>query len=317
MRRPSVRYFFLAAVLFAAVAYAGLQIYVRHLVDRHLQAAVLAAPALDDIQYDGLAVRLLPFRLVFDEIQLRPAGGLDPIPIRRAHLDQFKPGRNLPQRLAASLEGLRIAADHPSAAPLREILQRLGMQRIVVDVHLGLEQDAGQPKTWRGHLELQVQQIGILRVALAIENLDIERIGQASANAADWWTILTPVGIRKIAIEFEDRGGVERVVADRARRDGSLPSAARLEIRRAIEAAARREGILPLGRHLSEFVAAPVRLGYYSGNTEPVYLVRLLWSRGIRDWCLALQVTGYRPPSPRRHPWASAAASIPGIPPLP
>ncbi len=317
MKRPPARILLLAAVLLAAVVYAGLQVYLRHLVDRHLQAAVLAAPGLDDIQYDRLAIDLLPFGLAFDEIVLKPAGGLDPIPIRRARLNEFKPGRSLPQRLDVSLEGLRIEADHPSAAPLHEASLRLGMEIIEIDLHLGLEQDAGRPKAWRGHAELNVHKAGILRMALAVKNLDTAEMEQAFAKASDLWTILTPVGIRTVAVEFEDAGLVDRMVADRARRAGGPPSAARLQIRQEIEAAARAEGILPLGRLLSDFVEAPVRLGYYSGNTEPVYLVRLLWSRTIRDWCLALQVKGYRPPSPRLNPWAPAAPSTPGKPPLP
>ena len=72
-----------------------------------------------------------------------------------------------------------------------------------------------------------------------------------------------------------------------------------------------------LGRLLADFVAAPVRIGYYTGNAEPVYLGRLLWSPEIRDWCRAMQVGGYRPPSPRLNPWETSAASIPGKPPLP
>ncbi len=317
MRRVPARIFLLATVLFAAAIYAGLQVYLRHLVDRHLQAAVLAAPGLDDIQYGRLAIDLLPFGLRFDEVVLKPAGGFDPIPIRRARLDQFKPGRNLPQRLDVSFEDLRLAADHPSAAPLHEALQRLAIKHIEVDLHFGLEQDAERPKAWSGHAELKVQKAGILRVALAVQNLDTEGLGRAFVKTTDWWTILTPVGIRTVAVEFEDAGLVDRMVADRARRDGSPPATARLQVRQAIEAAARAEGIFPLGRLLSEFVAAPVRIGYHSGNTEPVYLARLLWLRTIRDWCLALQVTGYRPPSPRLNPWAPAAPSTPGKPPLP
>ncbi len=306
-----------AVILLGVFVYTGLRTYLHHWVDRQLQATAAATPVLDDIRYARLKILLRPFRLEFQDVALKLAGGVDPLPVRRATLHQFQPGHPLPRRLALALEGIRIEDPHPAVAPLQASLRRLGMQHLDLDLGLRLEKSPGRANAWRGHAELDVRGGGILRLALAVDNLDDAAVWRALDNPDDWWRILPPVGIRAAAAEFEDGGLVDRILAAGGHGEAMTPPAARQYLRQAIETTAHREGILPLGRLLSEFIAAPVRIGYYTGNTEPVYLGRLLWSREVRTWCQALQVGGYRRPSPRRDPWMRAAVSTPGKPPPP
>ena len=307
--------FLLAAALLAAAGYIGLQIYLRYTVERHLQAAVLATPALTDITYGRLVIRLRPFGLELREVRLVSTGGIDPIPIRLVDLNRFTPGRPLPRHLSLALRDVRMSAVHPAVAPLQDLLEHLGLENLALDLDLNLEQIPNPVNSWRGHVELRIQQAGTLRLALAVDNLNANGILRAIENPVEWWRVLPPIGIRAGVVEFEDEGLVERIVAARARHTGLTPSAARRLVRADIEAAAQRYGILPLGRLLSEFAAAPARIGYYTGNTEPVYMGRLLLSRDVRDGLTALQVAGYRASSPRAMAWVSAAASIPGKPP--
>jgi hypothetical protein len=184
-----------------------------------------------------------------------------------------------------------------------------------MDLDLRLVQVASQVKAWRGQVELQVQQAGTLRVALAVENLDMEGVLRAAGQPVNWMAVLPPTGIRAVALEYEDEGLVERMVAGRARGAGQSPAAVREHFRQAIEAEARREKILPLGRLLSAFVADPLRIGYYTGNAEPVYLGRLLWVRRIGGWLQPFEIKGYRSATPRTNPWIPSTAAIPEKPP--
>lgn len=315
MKWPRRMGLLLAMALMAASIYAGLQIYLRHTVNRHLEAFVQTTAAISGIQYARLDVRLLPFGVELQQVALKPAGGADPIPIRRVHLDRFQPGAVFPDQLSLDLDGVRIPNTHPAVDPIRFLLKRVALKTLLIDLRIRLVHDASQAGTWHGHLELQVQRMGILRGALVVDNLDANGVLQAFDNPFNWLAVLPPAGIRTMVWEFEDNGLVARIVADRARRSDMTPAAARQHIRQGIEAAARHERIWPLGRLLSEYVADPVRIGYYTGNPEPVYLGRLLWSRSIRDGLRPLQVSGYRAPTPRLTPWVTAATSSPGKPP--
>ncbi len=304
-----------AAILLIIVVYTGLRVFLRHQVDGHLQSIASASPALAAIGYTRLDVHLAPLGLALRDVTLIPSGHNDTITIRRAVLSDYQPGRPLPHSLALALENVRIAAIHPSIAPLRAALLELGLTRLDLDCDLRLEKKPAQTHAWQGHVELRAERAGILRLMLEVDNLNIEGVLQALDNPHHWWAVLPPVGIRSVAVEFEDQGLVERVVNASARRNGWSPAAARHRLRQTVEAAARREKLSPLGLMLSEFIAAPVRIGYYNGNPEPVHLGRLLWSRRFSDWCQALQIAGYRPATPRKHPWAAATGSIPGKPP--
>lgn len=251
------------------------------------------------------------------QVTLQPAGGAAPIPINHAHLEHFQPGRTVPDRLTLNLDGIRVHQTHPAADPIRNLMQRLDLKTLTMDLHIRLAHDEKQANAWRGHVELQINHAGILRIAMAIENLEADGVLRALDNPLNWMAVLPPVGIRTIAGEFEDDGLVDRIVADRARRTGLTPAAARQRIRKELETAARKKKMSQLGGLLSEFVADPVRIGYYSGNPQPVYLGGLLWSRKVRDWLRALQITGYRAQTPRVNPWMMSAAAIAGKPPRP
>jgi hypothetical protein len=307
--------FLLAAVLLGAAIYAGARIGLRQMVNRQLAAAVQNTPGLDDIQYEHLEIRLRPLGLELVQVTLKSSGSVDPIPIRRAKLTRFTPGQALPRQLSVFLDDIRIPATHPALEPLRAPLQRLALKSLDMDLDLRLVQVASQAKAWRGQVELQVQQAGTLRVALAVDNLDMDGVLRAIDHPVNWMTVLPPTGIRAMALEYEDDGLVDRMVVDRARRTGQPPAAARQHFRQTIEAAARREKILPLGRLLSTFVADPIRIGYYTGNSEPVYLGRLLWARRIGGWLHPLEVRGYRASTPRVNSWVTSTAAIPEKPP--
>ncbi len=304
-----------AVILLGVVVYTGLRAFLRHQVDGHLQAIAAATPALDHIDYARLEIQLTPPGLALRDVSLIPPGQSDTITIRRAMLSDYKPGRPLPHRFSLSLENVHIAAPLPAAAPLETMRLHLGLTHLDCDIHLRLEKRPARAKAWQGHVELQAERVGILRFMLAVDNLSIEGVLQALDNPLLWWSVLPPVGIRAVAAEFEDRGLVEGIVNANARRDGWSPTAARQHLRETIEVTARRERLSPLGRLLSEFIAAPVRIGYYNGNPEPVHLGRLMWSRQFSDWCHALQVAGYRPTSPRAIPWVASTGTIPGKPP--
>lgn len=316
MKRRRRLHFLLTAALIAAALYTGLQFYLHQMVKRHLQTVVQATPAIEDIRYARLNVRMLPFRIELRQVALQPAGGAAPIPISQVHLDHFQPGRKVPDRLALSLNGIRVQQTHPTANHIRNHMQRLGIRTLVMDLHIRLAHDERQKNAWRGHVEIKIQQAGILRIAMVIENLDADGVLQALDNPLYWMAVLPPVGIRKIAGEFENGGLVERIVADRTRRTGLTPAGARQQIRKEIEVAARKKKISPLGGLLSEFVADPVRIGYYTGNPEPVYLGGLLWSRRVRDWLKPLLIRGYRASTPRVTPWTDSAAAMAAKPPL-
>ncbi len=313
MRRALL--FLAAAMLMAVVVHIGLQVFLRHQVDGHLQSLITVSPVLENIDYDRLEIQLAPLGLVLREVTLKPSGTNAPITVRRATLSDYRPGHPLPQRFALALENVRIAATDPATAPWPAMRHQLGLEHLDGDLELRLEQNRAQANAWQGHLVLQVERVGILRIMLAVENLNIEGAIQALDNPVLWWTVLPPVGIRAAAAEFEDGGLVEGVVAARARRDAISPAAARLRLREAIATAARRERLIPLGQHLSEFIAAPVRIGYYSRNPAPVRLGRLMWARRFSDWSHALQIEGYRASAPRVQPWVVSTGSIPEKPP--
>jgi hypothetical protein len=307
--------FLLAAVLLAVAIYAGVRIGLRHMVNRQLAAAVQATPGLDDIQYARLEIRLRPLGLELVQVALKPSEGAAPIPIRRVRIARFTAGRTLPRQLSLFLDDIRIHAAHPALGPFQTAIQRLALKSLDMDLNLRLVQVENRPKAWRGQVELQVQQAGTLRVALAVDNLDMERVRRAIDQPINWMTVLPPTGIRAMAVEYEDEGLVERMVAARARGTGQPPAAVRQHFRQAIEAAARREKILPLGRLLSAFVTDPLRIGYYTGNAEPVYLGRLLWIRRIGGWLQPFEIKGYRSATPRTNPWIPSTAAIPEKPP--
>ncbi len=307
----------LAAAVIAAAMYAGLQIYLHHAVDRHLQAAVRTTPELTDIRYGHMDVSLLPFGVELRNVELVTAGGARPIPIRRVNLNRFTAGRVLPEHLALSLYGARIHHTHPAAGPIDNLMQRLAMDTLDIDIHIRLVKDPVQENAWCGHVELHVRPAGILRLALAVDHLDEDGMARALDNPLNWLAVLPPVGIRAAALEFEEGGLVTRIISDRARRSGLTPAAARRRIGQEIETAARRKKILPLGHLLSAFVSDPVRIGYYTGNVTPVYMGRLMWSRRVRDWLRPLQVRGALASAPRNVPWMTTAAAIPGKPPHP
>lgn len=304
-----------ATVTIAVGIYLGLQGYLRHRVDRQLQATAQAIPAIAAIDYADLEVHLRPLGIELHQVRLIPQHGAAPIPIRRIHLKRFAAGEILPDHLDVSLYAARLPHRHPAVAPVAHLLTRLEMQTLDMDMHVALARDAAREKSWRGHLELQVQQAGILRIALAVENLDVNGILRALDNPLNWMMVLPPVAIRAAALEFEEGGLVGRIVADRARRTGTTPMAARRQLAAEIERAARQRKILPLGAPLAAFVTAPVRIGYHTGNPEPVYLGRLIWSAKARDWVTPLQVAGYLAEKPRQAPWIATAITIPGRPP--
>ncbi len=304
-----------AAIILGVVVYAGLRAFLRHQVNAHLSSAASASPALEAIDYTRFDIQLAPLGLALREVTLKPSGTGAPITVARATLSDYRPGRPLPHRFALALENVLVAATHPAAAPLQTALGDLGFTRLELDLDLRMEKRPARANAWQGHLELRVGGAGILRLMLAVDNLNIEGVVQALENPLLWWAVLPPVGIEALAAEFEDRGLVERIVAMQARPGGDAPDAARQRLRAAIEAAARREGLAPLALPLAEFIAAPVRIGFYSANPEPVHLGHLLWSRQLSKWCHALQIAGYRPTAPRKTPWVASTGSIPGKPP--
>jgi hypothetical protein len=305
----------MAAVTIAAGIYLGLQGHLRHRVDRQLQATAQAIPEIAAIDYADLEVHWRPLGIELHEIRLVPQNGAAPIPIRRVHLKRFKAGPILPEHLDVSLYETRLPHQHPVVAPVAHLLSRLDMQVLDIDMHIQLVRDAAREKSWRGHLELQVRQAGILRIALAVENLDVNGVLRALDNPFNWMMVLPPVAIRAAALEFEEGGLVARMVTDRARRTGTTPMAARRQLAAEIEQAARQRKIPNLGAPLAAFVAAPVRIGYHTGNPDPVYLGRLIWSPKARDWVSPLKVSGYLADEPRKAPWQATAITIPGRPP--
>ncbi len=304
-----------AAIVLGVVVYAGLRAFLRHQVNAHLAAVASATPALETIDYTRLEIQLAPLGLALREVILKPTGAGGPVTVRRATLSDYRPGRPLPHRFAVALENVLVAATHPAAAPLQTALDDMGLTRLELDLYLHMEKRPARANAWQGHLELRVAGAGILRLMLAVDNLNIEKVAEALENPLLWWAVLPPVGIRALAAEFEDGGLVERIVAVQARQGRRSPEAARRRLQATITAAARREGLAPLGHLLAEFIAAPVRIGYHNGNPEPVHLGRLLWSRQISDWCQALQIKGYHPTAPRKTPWVASTGSIPGKPP--
>ncbi len=305
----------MAAVILAAGIYLGLRGYLRHRVARQLQATAQAIPDIAAIEFADMAVHWRPLGIELHQVRLVPQRGAAPIPIRRVHLKRFEAGEILPDHLNVSLYAARLPRHHPTVAPVAHLLKRLEMAVLDVDMHVQLVRDAARKRSWRGHLELQVRQAGILRIALAVENLDVPGILRALDNPLNWMAVLPPVGIRAAALEFEEGGLVHRIVADRARRTGKTPVAARRWLAAEIEKAARQWKIIPLGTPLAAFVAAPVRIGYHTANPEPVYLGRLMWSPKVRDWLTPLQVAGYLAQKPRKAPWIATAITTPGRPP--
>jgi hypothetical protein len=304
-----------AAILLGVVVYTGLRAFLGHQVDGQLQSVASATPVLDAIDYTRLEIQLAPPGIALRDVTLKPSGPSAPLTVRRATLSDYRPGRPLPHRFSLALENLSIAATHPAVAPFQALLRDLGLTHLDMDLHLRMEKRPAQANAWQGHLELQVEEAGTWRLMLAVDNLNIEGVRQALENPHLWWAVLPPVGIQALAAEFEDGGLVERIVAAQARHDGGSPAAARRRLRASVEAVARQERIFPLGLLLTEFIAAPVRIGYYNGNTEPVRLGHLLWSRRFGDWCHALQVAGYRAASPRETSWITSTGLIPGKPP--
>ena len=305
----------MAVVIFAAGIYLGLRGYLRHRVDRQLQATAEAIPHITAIDFADLAIHWRPLGIELHQVRLVPQHGAAPIPIRRVHLKRFEAGEILPDHLDVSLYAARLPRHHPTVAPVAHLLKRLEMAALDVDLHVQLARDAARKQSWRGHLELQARQAGILRIALAVENLDVHGILRALDNPLNWMAVLPPVGIRAAALEFEEGGLVGRIVADHARRTGTTPMAARRKLAADIERAARQRKILPLGTPLAAFVSAPVRIGYHTANPEPVYLGRLIWSARARDWLTPLQVAGYLAAKPRKAPWIATAITTPGQPP--
>ena len=305
----------LATVIIGAAIYLGLESYLRHRVDRQLQATVQAIPEVAAIDYARMDLRLHPRGIELQQVRLVPQDGAAPIPIDRIHLKRYTAGYVLPDQLAFSLYAARIPRRHPAAAQVAHLLTRLGIQALDVDLHVQMSRDAAREASWNGYLELHVRQAGILRIALAVENLNVNGILRALDNPLNWVAVLPPVGIRTAALEFEEGGLMGRIVADHARRTGVPLAVARRQIAENIDRAARKLRIRPLGEPMAAFVAAPVRIGYHSGNPEPVYLGRLLWSRKVRDWLGPLQVSGYLAQRPRDAPWTTAAIPIPGQPP--
>jgi hypothetical protein len=303
----------LVAVLLAVGACGGLQVYLHHLVDGQLAEIAQSMPAVADIEYTHLDIAWRQPGIVLREVRLRPSGDGAAVPIRRAALTRFKPGRLLPRRMAVDIDGLELDADHPLAAPLYGPLARLEMTQLTADLDFYLSRT--ETRSWHGRAELHIRSAGILRAALAVANLDPEALERALHDPIGWMAVLPPTGIRTMAWEFEDRGMVARIVADRARRTGLSPAAARRQIRQDVEAAARQAGILPLALPLSAFIADPVRIGYYTGHTEPVFLGRLMWSPRLSDWFQALDLKGYHAATPRKVPWDHAIAVIPAKPP--
>ena len=303
-----------AAILITGI-YLGLRGYLRHQIDRQLQATAQAIPDITAIDYADMAVHWRPMGIELHQVRLVPQHGAAPIPIRRVHLKGFEAGEILPDHLDVSLYAARLPRHHPILASVAHLLKRLEMTVLDVDMHFQLARDAARERSWYGHLELQVRQAGILRIALAVENLDVHGIVRALDNPLNWIVVLPPVGIRAAALEFEEGGLVRRIVADRSHRNGTTPTAARRELAAEIERTARLWKILPLGTPLAAFVSAPVRIGYHTANPEPVYLGRLIWSAKVRDWLTPLQVAAYLAEKPRKAPWIANAITTPGRPP--
>ena len=315
MSRPRRIGLLLAPVIIAAGVYLGLQGYLRHRVDWQLQATAQSIPQVAAIDYADMDVHLQPLSIELHQVRVVPPHGAAPIPIGRVHLKRFQAGQILPDHLDLSLYAAHLPHRHPAVAPIAHLLTRIEMQALDIDMHIQLTRDAAREHSWRGHLECQVRQAGILRFALDVENLNVHGMLRAINNPLNWLAVLPPVGIRAAALEFEDGGLVERIVAAHARRTGETPMAARRQLASVIEKAARQRKVRPWGGLMAAFVAAPVRIGYHTGNPDPVYLGRLIWSPRIRDWLAPLQVAGYLAETPRDAPWMTSAMAIPGQPP--
>lgn len=320
LRQTRARSWAIAALALAALLGAGLLIraWLHHTVDGQLQQFVRLLPGGRAVHYQSLQVRPWPLRVRVKEARVLFDPGAAAIAVQRVQLNRFEPGRHLPRRVEASLEGIEIPCDHPLLTAAAPWLRELGYAALGGDIDLRAVQTEGSNDRWRLALALRARAAGTLRADLALRGVDAEGVARAWNDPVVWLRVLPPVGIESAAVEFEDGGWGERFVMWHARQAGEDLETARrrIEVNLTRQAASAPPGALrTLMGQMAQFVAAPGRIGLYTANTQPVTLGRLALARSLADRMALLQSASYVGAAPHRMPWESAAPPTSGAPP--
>jgi len=210
----------LVLCVLAAAGYLTAKWVVTRQVARQIQKTVAEMPEVKAVEYGGLDVALFHQNVSMRDVTVTLAVPDQQLHIDRLVVDGFEAGDTIPGRLHLVVEGLDLNVVDPLMKPFRRDLEKLGYRRLKVFLECRYRYDEAARKLDIERFRLDVDRMGKIELAAAMENLDVSHLKGGVQNPLSLAMLLPSAAISSVHLDYRDASLTRRLLQDGARRSG-------------------------------------------------------------------------------------------------
>lgn len=257
----------IATVVVLAVGFFVAQYVVDRAANRQVDRLISKLPPGTTVSYGSIRGSLIGDKVRMRDIKLNtPETG--PAKIERLVLTSFDPLNTVPHYVKMQVRGFEMRADKASAAT-RAVMQRLGYERMVVDVDYAYRYDASRRVLVIEKARISGRQVGTLELSGRFDNvpsIDVSTYGGLIATAMQ-------SVVRGIRIVYDDASLADRILRAQAKSSGKAEVDYRNGLLAALDGELRKSKSPQYRRelqHLRAFVQKPGRLVIEASPKRPI-----------------------------------------------